>query len=132
MPSQEAGPVLVVKPENLPGPNATSAAYVVNTYSAPMSKVASRTASWIVRRGLRASSASGAAPSNPPNASTLNPEPAMTPDRPWNADGVYLVVNTDTVLWLPAWNSRKMPISKKTAISKTPRMVPNLAEVLTP
>src|ERR1700722_2070368 len=106
MPSQEAGPVLVVKPENLPGPNATSAAYVVNTYSAPMSKVASKTASWIVRRGLRASSASGAAPSNPPNASTLNTEPAITPDRPWNAGGVYLVGNTDTGWCLPRGESR--------------------------
>ena len=56
------------------------------------------TASWMVRRGLRASSASGAAPSKPPNARTLNTEPAMTPERPWNADGVYLVVKTDSVL----------------------------------
>ena len=27
----------------------------------------------------------------------------MTPDRPWKPGGVYFVVNTDSVLWPPAW-----------------------------
>ena len=48
-----------------------------------MSNVDSSTASCTVRRGLRASSASGAALSNPRNASIVKTEPAMTPDRPW-------------------------------------------------
>ncbi len=59
-------------------------------------------------------------------------DPAMTPDSPWKPAGVYLVVNTERVLWLPAWNTRRMAMIRKTAISKTPRIVPNLAEVRTP
>jgi hypothetical protein len=36
----------------------------------------------MVRRGFLASSASGAAPSKPPNASSVNTEPPITPVRP--------------------------------------------------
>src|SRR5215469_3511298 len=54
-PSQDALPVPVVNFEKPAGPNATSIAYVVNTYRAPISNVDNSTASCTVRRGLRAS-----------------------------------------------------------------------------
>jgi hypothetical protein len=67
IPTHDAAPALP-NPPNSAGPKATSAAYVVNTYSRPTPSVASSTARGTVRRGSRASSASGAAASNPPNA----------------------------------------------------------------
>ena len=48
----------------------------------------------MIRRGFLASSASGAAPSNPPNARIVYTEPAITPVRPRMLGGVYFVVNT--------------------------------------
>ena len=62
----------------------------------------------------------------------LNTEPATTPDSPWKPGGVYLVVNTDSVLWLPAWITSRMAMMRNTPISNTPRIVPSLAEVLMP
>ena len=53
-----------------------------------MPSVASSTARCTVRRGSRVSSASGAAPSNPPNASTVYTDPAITPVRPLYPLGV--------------------------------------------
>ena len=52
-----------------------------------MPSVAPSTARRIVLRGSRASSASGAAPSKPPNARMLKTDPAMTPVIPWYAFG---------------------------------------------
>ena len=85
-----------------------------------------------VRRGLRLSSASGAAPSNPPNASSVNTEPAITPVRPWYDFGVYPVPKTLTVLCPPACTIRNTASTTKTAISNTPRIVPIRADVLMP
>jgi len=104
----------------------------VKAYSAPIDGVASSTAAWIVRRGLRASSASGAAPSKPPNARIVKTDPAITPFSPWKPGGVYFVVKTLRVLWPPAWITSSTPMIRKTAISKTPSTVPSLADVLTP
>ena len=44
--------------------------------------MASSTARLMVRRGSLASSASGAAPSKPPNASKVNTDPPITPVSP--------------------------------------------------
>src|SRR2546430_15744615 len=66
-----------------------------------------RIARGISRHGSLISSASGAAPSNPPNARIVYTEPAITPVRPWNCPaGVYFVVNTLNVLLLPAWTMK--------------------------
>src|ERR1700722_8538894 len=81
-PSHDALPVSVEKAAKPFGPYATSTAYVVNTYSAPISKVARSTARWMGRRGPRPPSASGPAPSKPPNASSVNTAPPITPVRP--------------------------------------------------
>jgi hypothetical protein len=97
-----------------------------------MLSVASSTARGMVRRGFRVSSASGAAPSNPPNASTEYTEPAITPDTPWYPFGVYFVPNTAAVFAFPACTTKNTASTRKTAISVTPRMVPSRAEVLTP
>jgi len=131
IPSHDTAPELP-NPANPEGPNATSAAYVVNTYSRPTPSVASSTARGTVRRGSRASSASGAAPSNPPKASIVYTEPATTPETPWNAFGAKVVVNTAEVLWCPACTMKKTASTRKTAISVTPRIVPSRAEVLIP
>jgi hypothetical protein len=106
---------------------------VVNTYSAPMHRVASRIARGMTRRGFLASSASGAAPSNPPKARIVYTEPAITPVRPWNCPaGVYFVVNTLSVLLLPAWKIKKIARTRKTPISNMPRTVPSRADVRMP
>jgi len=97
-----------------------------------MSSVASSTARGMVRRGFRASSASGAAPSNPPNARIEYTDPAITPEMPWNPFGVYLVVNTEAVLACPACTTKNTASTKNTAISVIPRTVPSRAEVLIP
>ena len=97
-----------------------------------MPSVASSTARGMVRRGSRASSASGAAPSNPPNASIEYTEPAITPEMPWNPFGVYLVVNTAAVLACPAWTTKNTASTPNTAISVVPSRVPSRAEVLMP
>ena len=86
----------------------------------------------IVRLGFLASSASGAAPSNPPKARIVYTEPPITPAMPRNPGGVYLVVNTLRVLLLPAWNIRKIASTTNTPISNTPRTVPSRAEVRIP
>jgi hypothetical protein len=59
-------------------------------------------------------------------------EPAITPVRPRCATGVYLVVNTLSVLLLPAWTMKKIASTTKTPISNTPRAVPSRAEVRMP
>ena len=86
----------------------------------------------MVRRGFLASSASGAAPSNPPKARMVYTEPPITPARPRKPGGVYLVVNTLRVLWLPAWTTKKTARTRNTEISNTPRTVPSRAEVRMP
>ena len=105
---------------------------MVNTYSAPISRVASSTARGMVRRGFLASSASGAAPSNPPKARIVYTEPPITPVRPRKPGGVYFVVNTLRVLLLPAWTTKKTARTRKTPISNRPRTVPSRAEVRMP
>ena len=98
-----------------------------------MLSVAPRTARRIVRRGSRASSASGVAPSNPPNARIVKTDPAMTPVSPWYSPaGVCPVPKTDSVLWLPACTISSTARTRKTAISKMPRIVPRPAEVRMP
>ena len=97
-----------------------------------MPSVASSTARCTVRRGLRDSSASGAAPSNPPNASTVYTDPAITPVRPLYPLGVWPVPKTLSVLWLPACTTKKIASTRKTAISVAPRIVPSLADVRMP
>jgi hypothetical protein len=97
-----------------------------------MSSVASSTARGMVRRGLRASSASGAAPSNPPNARITYTDPPITPVRPWNPAGVYLVVNTLSVLLLPACTTKNTASTRNTPISVMPSTVPSRAEVRMP
>ena len=127
IPSHDDAPELV-KVLNLSGPKATAAAYVVNTYRMPMPSVASSTARCTVRFGWRLSSASGAAPSNPPNASTVYTDPAITPVSPLYPLGVWLVVKTLNVLWLPAGTTKNTASTRNTAISVVPRIVPSLAD----
>jgi hypothetical protein len=91
-----------------------------------------RMARGISRRGSLVSSASGAAPSNPPNARIVYTEPAITPVRPWNPAGVYFVVKTLAVLALPACTMKKTASTRKTPTSKMPRMVPSRADVRMP
>ena len=105
---------------------------MVKTYSTPMSSVASSTARGMVRRGSLASSASGAAPSKPPNARMVYTDPPITPARPRKPGGVYFVVNTLSVLWLPACTTKKTARTTKTAISNKPSTVPSRAEVRMP
>src|ERR1700743_918265 len=97
-----------------------------------MDRGAIATARSAVRLGSRPSSARGAAPSNPPNASTVNTDPANTPVRPWYFDGVYEVPNTDQVLCEPACTIRNTARTTNTAISNAPSTVPSRAEVCTP
>ena len=56
----------------------------------------------------------------------------MTPEIPAEVLGVYFVVNTDSVLLLPAWITRNTARTRNTPISNTPRIVPSRAETRTP
>ena len=66
-------------------------AYEQNTYRMPLITTVPITASGTLRRGLRVSSASGAAASNPPNASTASENAmkmSLVPDPPGQWNGV--------------------------------------------
>ena len=74
-----------------PGPNAMISAYEQNTYRIPLITTVPITASGTLRRGLRVSSASGAAASNPPKASTARENAmkmSLVPDPPGQWNGV--------------------------------------------
>ena len=83
------------------------------------------TARPIVLRGSLASSASGAAASNPMNARIVYTEPAITPDNPSNPGTVANdVPNTFTVLSLPASTISQIASAVNTPISNSPSSVP--------
>ena len=83
------------------------------------------TARPIVLRGSRASSASGAAASNPMNARIVNTDPAMTPDTPSNPVTVANdVPNTSAVLSPPASTISQIASAANTPISNSPSSVP--------
>ena len=66
-------------------------AYEQNTYRMPLITTVPITASGTLRRGLRVSSASGAAASNPPKASTASEKAmkmSLVPDPPGQWNGV--------------------------------------------
>ena len=98
-----------------------------------MNSALSTTASWMCRLGSWASSASGAASSNPMKASTLKTDAAKTPEKP-RKPGLFAkwVVNTCAVLWLPALTINVIARARMTPISKTPRIRPARVEALTP
>jgi anthranilate phosphoribosyltransferase len=62
----------------------------------------------------------------------VNTDPAKMPLMPRKPLGVYLSVNTLSVLWSPALATKRMASTTKTTISKLPRMVPIRAEVRIP
>ncbi len=87
----------------------------------------------MVRRGSRASSAIGAAASNPMNARMVKIEAAATPEKPSKSLTLaWLVPKTDRVLLSPALAISHTASAAKTAISKTPRIVPVPALTLMP
>jgi hypothetical protein len=88
------------------------------------------TARPIVRRGSRASSASGAAASKPMKARIAYTDPAITPEMPSKPSTVaYVVPKTASVL-SSALATSQTARSANTAISNTPSTVPTLALIL--
>ncbi len=86
----------------------------------------------MVRRGSRASSAKGAAASNPMKARTVKTEAANTPENPLKP-GLFanFVVNTDSVLW-SARAIRNSARATNTPISNNPSTVPVRADTRIP
>ena len=79
----------------------------------------------MVRVGFLASSASGAAASNPMKARIAKTEPAITPLKPVNPSAVACsVVKTDSVLLSPASMIIQTASAAKTTISNRPSTVP--------
>ena len=94
---------------------------------------ATSTARPIVRRGARASSAIGAAASNPPKASTVKIIPTAIPPKPaWCGTFANWVLKTSAVLRLPAAMMSHIDKIMKTPNSKTLRMKLTLDEVRMP
>jgi hypothetical protein len=98
-----------------------------------MARQLSTTASWTWRRGSWASSASGAASSNPMKARMLKIEAATTPENPGKS-GLLAnwVPNTRSVLLPPALTIRVTDRTRNTRISKVPRTSPARVEVRMP
>jgi len=83
------------------------------------------TASRMVRRGSRASSARGAAASKPMKARIVYTDPAITPDRPAKPSTLAEPgPNTARVLSPPAWKIRVTASPANTRISNSPSRVP--------
>ena len=88
-----------------------------------------------MRRGERASSASGAAASKPTKASSTKTDPPSSPDAPVNPFTVaYFSVNVSRIApaLAVAWANIQRDSATKTRISRPPSTTPTLVPNLTP